>query len=490
MNYQEFAQGIKAKYPAYKDADDRVLARKMVEKYPVYKDRVTFEDTEIKSVPQTPDIVKAAEEATRPEAIKDTVKTSVNSAIAPLIGAGIRGKTAQGVGQGAIQGLTLGYGMPLLRNATGTTTGEIKEPTAKEEAVGNILTLPIAGAGVQKAIQGIKGISAIAPLALGYAYNPSNTKVEPALSGKRAAGAAIGGLIPASAGALRYTANKLPSRIVNSLIKPDIKQFLIGRNPGEAIVNEGIIGKSIEDMNLKTSQRLNELTATLNSVIKDDKYKSVKIDLSDIYLPINKSIEESNLMPNVNSAALTRLNGIKEDIANVIKQVSGVREGGFFSTKVSPETALKIKRILGKNTKFTGNASEDALVNAALKQTYHAIDDKIDTIIPESKQLNERISNLIGASTALRHQEFAINKSNLLNLGGMLSGIATGAITANPVSAAVGVLGYKAASSTPAKTAGAQALRALRPVSRISDLILKKSAPGVVGGQVSSLINR
>lgn len=44
MNYKEFAQKIKAKYPDYNDMDDRELAQKMVAKFPEYSD-VTFEET-------------------------------------------------------------------------------------------------------------------------------------------------------------------------------------------------------------------------------------------------------------------------------------------------------------------------------------------------------------------------------------------------------------------------------------------------------------
>ena len=40
---KEFAQGIKSKYPQYKDMDDFELAEKMVQKYPEYKNSIDFE---------------------------------------------------------------------------------------------------------------------------------------------------------------------------------------------------------------------------------------------------------------------------------------------------------------------------------------------------------------------------------------------------------------------------------------------------------------
>jgi hypothetical protein len=42
MNYNEFAESIKTKYPQYKDMDNKDLAERMIAKYPQYKD-ITFD---------------------------------------------------------------------------------------------------------------------------------------------------------------------------------------------------------------------------------------------------------------------------------------------------------------------------------------------------------------------------------------------------------------------------------------------------------------
>ena len=42
MNYNEFAESIKTKYPQYKDMDNKDLAERMITKYPQYKD-ITFD---------------------------------------------------------------------------------------------------------------------------------------------------------------------------------------------------------------------------------------------------------------------------------------------------------------------------------------------------------------------------------------------------------------------------------------------------------------
>ncbi len=59
MNYIEFSQSIKKKYPEYNDIDDLELAKKIVTKYPEYND-IIFDDVEEKT-PEKNSIVKTLE---------------------------------------------------------------------------------------------------------------------------------------------------------------------------------------------------------------------------------------------------------------------------------------------------------------------------------------------------------------------------------------------------------------------------------------------
>ena len=49
MNYQEFAQTIKKKYPAYQNIDDKELVDRFVTKYPVYKSKLDTVDTAVQT---------------------------------------------------------------------------------------------------------------------------------------------------------------------------------------------------------------------------------------------------------------------------------------------------------------------------------------------------------------------------------------------------------------------------------------------------------
>lgn len=73
MDYNEFAEKIKAKYPDYSDMDNRTLAQKMVAKFPEYSD-VTFDQ------PYKPSMLESTAGA-------------INSVVDPI--AGVVGKAAQ-----------------------------------------------------------------------------------------------------------------------------------------------------------------------------------------------------------------------------------------------------------------------------------------------------------------------------------------------------------------------------------------------------------
>lgn len=47
ISYQDFAASIKSKYPDYKDVDDYTLTQKMLEKYPVYADKVHLDNVSV-----------------------------------------------------------------------------------------------------------------------------------------------------------------------------------------------------------------------------------------------------------------------------------------------------------------------------------------------------------------------------------------------------------------------------------------------------------
>jgi len=57
MNYKQFSQNIKTKYPQYQNIDDLELANKIIAKYPQYQEQVEFDDV-IEQPPQDENIIQ------------------------------------------------------------------------------------------------------------------------------------------------------------------------------------------------------------------------------------------------------------------------------------------------------------------------------------------------------------------------------------------------------------------------------------------------
>jgi hypothetical protein len=81
MNYIEFSQSIKSKYPQYKDVDDLELANKMIAKYPEYSEQVTFDEKIttapeeiVQPVTQEPTLMEKIRGISPLEVIKETPK--------------------------------------------------------------------------------------------------------------------------------------------------------------------------------------------------------------------------------------------------------------------------------------------------------------------------------------------------------------------------------------------------------------------------------
>jgi hypothetical protein len=101
-----------------------------------------------------------------------------------------------GVGQGVIQGATLGYGMPVLRGLI-PGSEEVPKPTGKEMAVGMGLSTaipsPIGALKIFPKIASGKKLDIVAKSALaGYAFNPYQEKIASPADLNRGIGAAVG----------------------------------------------------------------------------------------------------------------------------------------------------------------------------------------------------------------------------------------------------------------------------------------------------------
>lgn len=393
------------------------------------------------------------------EIIPAAEKTN-KQALGEVAGVGLDVVTAGTLSKGAQSFKVLKAAQPVAKASKALTTGAKLAQTAKSTAKAAAV-----GAGI------------------GYGYDVVNSLQENESGGdiyKPGWGAALGAVLPAAFGAYKagkISGNALGGRIDNSLIKPLAKDFRYGKNPGKTMAEMGIVANSQDELiaNLRKARQsvgaeLGQTAQNLSETLSQK--KPVSINLTKALSPLDDAIEAAaktndqnllNRVQQVKRALTERLTTGLDEAGNTIIQSQGKRPliGGF-------DNALEFKRLVGEVTKWTGNPSDDKLINKALKQVYGNIDDvmmkqarKADpTLASQFEKLNGRYGDLITAEIATKHTAELTQRQNLISLPikvgtatGVITAIATGGASIPAVLAGVGAgVLEKALGSTAVKT--------------------------------------
>lgn len=277
--------------------------------------------------------------------------------------------------------------------------------------------------------------------------NLENTDNTLGQSFKPGLGTAIGAAIPGLgvAGSLtRRAGESAAPRIINSLIKPLAKQFSYGKDPGRAVAEMGIVGNNWDELITNISKTRNQTGVELSSLLSEVGAKSQKgLQLRSALSPIDDAMRVA--ARNNNSILLQRLTNIKraleEDLTFKLDEAgnpSVVSKGKKNLDSASFQDAVEFKRRIGDMTQWTGNPSDDKLVNAALKGVYgstkQVIEDEVAAVSPKDlsqvRRLNERYGDLTSAEVAARYRDNIVARQNLLSLDSKVAGIGAGLITA------------------------------------------------------------
>lgn len=282
--------------------------------------------------------------------------------------------------------------------------------------------------------------------------------------------------------------------IINSLIKPLSKNFGYGKDPARGILNEGIVANSLEDLSTKVSARLNQIGSQIRDIGKELTGRlGSTLDMRPALAPIDEAIQKAaqrnnpqllNSLYNVKVALMhdlslgTAESGAPTIIKGAQKQLSGLNyEQGF-----------SFLGDIRDHTRFTGNPSDDALLNAATQKAYGVAREVLNSSADKAgsgigatvRGLNERYADLSSAQLAIAHRDLALKRTNYLQLAEKLSipatiasAVTTGLITGDFAKAGqvllgglVGTAGLKGLESTAAQTRIAKFLSGLAPEER------------------------
>jgi hypothetical protein len=364
MNYNEFADKIKTKYPQYKDMDNRQLAERMIAKYPQYKD-VTFDDIEeSKGIDLTPSgLVKKAVsypvaalgtaiyggdfEENRQKALKATedfkpakglmdfaVDTAVYSKLPMLRGGGL----ARGVGNAVIQGGVSG----LLEGA--------KEGEALEGAG--------VGTGIAAGVQSLPLIGKVA--------------------------APILKTVPATGNLLARTLGRIQPETLQRAVQADSKALDLTKEQAQNLLMNTTerVQRAYRDLLNQAGKAVNEAALRLPEE-RGVFASSLKNSLDDIFEGHSVSgVKELN-------PAYDVAGDVYDDLVNKINLGSDVEGIGRVS-------APKLADIMGtvKNYPINWQNSNASERQAILKQIYGDFSRRLGNLSPELRKANKEFSKL------------------------------------------------------------------------------------------------
>jgi uncharacterized lipoprotein YehR (DUF1307 family) len=397
---------------------------------------------------------------------------------------------------------TLGAGLTALTGSGSTLTGAARSALGKT-SVGTLSKFPKLVPGVEKALTVGKGVvpRAVEQAGIGAGFTASeNIRAGRDIGENVGTGALVGAALPfGGLGASKIGSkvaparNKLAQRYIDSLIKPLLRDFSYGKNPGKRIATEGITFNSLEDGVIKVAQRKSEVGSEIDQAVNNFIYKNKPTDISHVIKPIEEEIVKLSKSPRTNQNAIKRLVDVRDDLL-------GVSDGVItkdLSNMTLPEI-VQFKKDVGALTKFTGNASDDAVYNKALKRVYGMTKEEANKINPRLKELNERYADLLTAENAIKYRDKIASRQNIISypsktVTGLLAG--GGVVTLNPaliVAAVLNVGVEKALSSSAFKTRLAKWLATSTAKERntiIRDVPVMKNIFDRIFGEEKSALN-
>ena len=346
----------------------------------------------------------------------------------------ITGKDRQSLGSSIYEGDTPEALQP---KGAAEKAGAIATDVASLAVPGSAITKVAKGA--QAAVRGASTVSKVAGLGARAAVegvgNAATVALQQGKIDNSARDAAIlSAIFPTASAAIQAgkklkIGSKAGARLINSLVKPATKNLSYGKNPGRAVAEEGITGSSLEELTENISKRRNEVGVEIKRKISESARGGEIIDFSDALDPIDQAIEVAKRAPRTNAAKIQRLQDVKDDLLRVTSNEAGEKSIGR-TLEGTADKAFDFKQDIGDLTKYTGNPSDDEIVNRALQQSYSNVRKKIEEIIPDIKQVNEKYGDLTAAEVAARNRDAIMQRQNLVGLSLRLTGYSSAVIAA------------------------------------------------------------
>ena len=267
---------------------------------------------------------------------------------------------------------------------------------------------------------------------------------------------ALGGLFGAP-GAIKKALGKSADGFNNTIIKPGVKEFKYGRNPGETMAKYGITGSTLEEITQNTNTVKNkvandmqsvadELSSFVNETSRTGKNlsdqskllqnKPYSLNINDAFNEIDDGIKSAikrnnstlaNKLQDIKTALSSNLDAVLNEKTGVYEQVNN---GSRDLKNMNFQQAWDLRKEIGSHINFMTETADDLKVNGVVKNLYDAVNKRLDdfakNVSPEIgkkwKSLNMDYSGLEAVRTAAERRAVAMQKNNIF--GGIQTPVA------------------------------------------------------------------
>jgi hypothetical protein len=296
--------------------------------------------------------------------------------------------------------------------------------------VGDVASFALPGGAV---VRGSKGANL---LTRAGALGASDAVVTTARSGefnREAVDAAIiGAAFPVVGKGAQLAKGMLPSsreaggKVINSLVKPLLKDFSYGKNPGQAIADAGIVANSLDDLAAKIKVVRQETGEEISQRVAQS---TARFDGTNSLAPLDQALTIAQKSPRTNAPIIRRLEDIKADILRVGEDGLPTRK----LTDLSADELWELNKDIGELARWTGNATDDEIVNKAIRSAYSNTRSNLEKGVPGLDEVSEKYANLKSAETATEYRDKIAARQGLISFSGTQLGTAA-AITSAVVS--------------------------------------------------------
>lgn len=372
--------------------------------------------------------------------VLDTAQGLVKSAGDIALGAGSLGRKIQGgiskVGEkvfGKYNPFQMGEPSVFDEGSESNTKAKelLKRDTTGEKVggfVGDVASFALPGGAVTKVTKGLNFLTRAAALG---ATDAVTTTVKQGKLDKQSVDAGIiamafpvvGKVATAAKPYLIPSGKEAGGRVINSLIKPLLKDFSYGKNPGQAVAEAGITASSLDDLGAKIRSARIGVGEEISNKVASSK---TRFEATDALTPLDEALAVAQKSPKTNSAIIQRLQNLKDDLLQVDKDGLPTRN----LKDLSADDLWELNKDIGELTRWTGNATDDEIVNKALRNAYAKTRGKLETGVAGLDEVSEKYANLKSAEVATEYRDKIASRQNLISVSGTGVGTAVALGTA------------------------------------------------------------